>query len=85
MFAMSRADLAPAYTCGSYHRRGRKGCTAHHTRMDLLDALLKQYILRIKQNSACMLEALDKAAHAMPARCHVSRKALRGPSTKDEV
>lgn len=61
MFAMSRADLAPAYTCGSYHRRGRKACTAHHTRMDLLDALLKQYILRIKQNSAFMLEALDKA------------------------
>lgn len=61
MFAISRADLAPAYTCGSYHRRGRKGCTAHHTRMDLLDALLKQYILRIKQNSAFMLEALDKA------------------------
>ncbi len=61
MFAMSRADLAPAYTCGSYHRRGRKGCTAHHTRMDLLDALLKKYILRIKQNSASMLETLDRA------------------------
>lgn len=61
MFAMSRADLAPAYTCGSYHRRGRKGCTAHHTRMDLLDALLKQYILRIKQNSASMLETLNRA------------------------
>ena len=61
MFAMSRADLAPAYTCGSYHRRGRKGCTAHHTRMDLLDAMLKKYILRIKQNSAFMLETLDKA------------------------
>lgn len=61
MFAMSRADLAPAYTCGSYHRRGRKGCTAHHTRMDLLDALLKKYILRIKQNSAFMLETLDRA------------------------
>ena len=61
MFAMSRADLAPAYTCGSYHQRGRKGCTAHHTRMDLLDALLKKYILRIKQNSAFMLETLDRA------------------------
>ena len=61
MFAMSRADLDPAYTCGTYHRRGRKGCTAHHTRMDLLDALLKKYILRIKQNSAFMLETLDRA------------------------
>ncbi len=29
--------------------------------MDLLDTLLKQYILRIKQNSAFMLETLDKA------------------------
>ena len=61
MFAMSRADLAPAYTCGRYHRRGRKGCTAHHTRMDLLDALLKQYILRVRQNSAFMMESLDAA------------------------
>lgn len=25
MFAMSRGDLAPAYTCGTYHRRGTAG------------------------------------------------------------
>ena len=25
MFAMSRSDLAPAYTCGTYHRHGLRG------------------------------------------------------------
>ena len=40
LFAMSRSDLAPAYTCGTYHRRGLKGCTSHHIRVDRLDELL---------------------------------------------
>ena len=34
MFAMSRADLKEAYRCGTYHRRGLKGCTSHHIRVD---------------------------------------------------
>ena len=40
MFAMSRSDLAPAYTCGTYHRRGLRGCTSHLIRVYSLDALL---------------------------------------------
>ena len=27
MFSMSRSDIAPAYTCGTYHKRGLKGPT----------------------------------------------------------
>ena len=61
MFAMSRPSLAPAYVCGSYQRRGLKGCTAHHTRMDILDELLKKYVLLIKENSAAMLDTLNEA------------------------
>jgi NADH pyrophosphatase NudC (nudix superfamily) len=34
MFAMSRRDLKDAYRCGTYHRRGLKGCTSHHIRVD---------------------------------------------------
>ncbi|WP_020074190.1 zinc ribbon domain-containing protein [Faecalispora sporosphaeroides] len=60
MFSMS-CDLKPAYICGSYHRRGRKGCTSHHTRVDLLDDLLKRYIRMVKENSADMLEQLNAA------------------------
>ena len=61
MFSMSRSDLRPAYTCGSYHRRGLKGCTSHHTRTDVLDGLLKSYIRRIRDNSAGMMEKLELA------------------------
>lgn len=60
MFAMSRKDLAPAYTCGSYHRRGTAGCSSHHIRVDTLDQLLKAYIEKIKRNSSEMLEQLNR-------------------------
>lgn len=59
MFSMSRKDLKPAYTCGSYHARGLKGCTSHHTRVDTLDSLLKAYIAKVRDNSASMLEKLN--------------------------
>lgn len=59
MFAMSRGDLKAAYTCGTYHRRGLAGCTSHHIRVDLLDELLKNYIRKVMENSAAMLEKLN--------------------------
>ena len=60
LFAMSRSDLAPAYTCGTYHRRGLKGCTSHHIRVDKLDELLKSYVRKLAENSAEMLKQLDE-------------------------
>ena len=60
MFAMSRKDLKSAYTCGSYHRRGRAGCTSHHIRTDKLDELLKSYIRQVMKHSADMLERLNQ-------------------------
>ncbi len=59
MFAMSRSDLAPAYTCGTYHRRGLKGCTSHHIRVEMLDALVKDYVRKVRDNSSAMLERLN--------------------------
>lgn len=64
MFSMSRGDLKAAYTCGRYHRMGLKGCTSHHTRADLLDRLLKEYIAKVRDNSADMLERLNQAIKA---------------------
>lgn len=60
MFAMSRKDLSPAYTCGTYHRRGLSGCTSHHIRTDVLDELLKRYVRKVKENSAGMLDHLNE-------------------------
>lgn len=59
MFAMSRKDMKPAYTCGTYHRRGRDGCTSHHIRVDILDQMLKLYVQKVKENSAAKLEELN--------------------------
>ena len=60
MFSMSRRDLKPAYTCGAYHRRGLKGCTSHHIRVDKLDELMKSYVRRVMDGSAAMLEQLNR-------------------------
>ena len=59
MFAMSRRDLSPAYVCGTYHRRGLKGCTSHHIRVDKLDELLKLYVQKVMGNSQSLLAQLD--------------------------
>ncbi len=60
MFAMSRGDLKPAYTCGTYHRRGRSGCTSHHIRTDKLDELLKSYVRQVMEHSAEMIQRLNQ-------------------------
>ncbi len=59
MFAMSRRDLKDAYRCGTYHRRGRKGCSSHHIRVDKLDELVKIYVRKVKENSSAMLDRLN--------------------------
>lgn len=60
MFAMSRSDLRSAYTCGTYHRRGRSGCTSHHIRADKLDELLKRYVQQVMDHSKDMLQRLNE-------------------------
>lgn len=66
MFSMSRPDLAAAYTCGTYHKRGLKGCTSHHTRTDVLDTMLKKYIERVMLHSEAMIAELEKAIRDEP-------------------
>lgn len=68
MFSMSRPDLAPAYTCGTYHKRGLKGCTSHHIRVDVLDGLLKAFILRVRDNCGDMIAELQKLIDEQPER-----------------
>lgn len=58
MFSMSRSDIAPAYTCGTYHKRGLKGCSSHHIRVDFLDSILKEYVKKVRDNSQDMIKEL---------------------------
>ena len=66
MFALSRRDLKPAYTCGTYHRRGIAGCTTHHIRVDKLDELVKLYVKKVRDNSAEMLGRLNAELASEP-------------------
>lgn len=59
MFSMSRSDVAPAYTCGTYHKRGLKGCSSHHIRVDFLDSILKEYVKKVRDNSQDMIKELE--------------------------
>ena len=68
MFSMSRPELSPAYTCGTYHKRGLKGCTSHHIRVDVLDRLLKEFILRVRDNCKGMIDELQKTIDEQPER-----------------
>ncbi len=68
MFSMSRPDLAAAYTCGTYHKRGLKGCSSHHIRVDVLDDLLKSFIRLLKGNCQSMIEELQKSIDEQPER-----------------
>ncbi len=76
MFSLSRPDLAPAYTCGTYHRRGLKGCTSHHTRVDILDTLLKKYVERIMLTSDLMIKELEKAIKDEPDEMKSSQSTI---------
>ena len=76
MFSMSRPDLAPAYTCGTYHKRGLKGCTSHHIRIDLLDTMLKKYIERVMINADIMIAELEKAIKDEPQMINTSASTI---------
>lgn len=78
MFSMSRPDLAAAYTCGTYHRRGKAGCTSHHIRVDMLDSLLKDYLVKVKNNCEGMMAQLEEAIKGQPKRENEILSAVKG-------
>ena len=61
MFSLSRPDLPGTYVCGSYHRRGLKGCNAHYTKIACLDAAVKHAIRQVRDNADGMIEHLQKS------------------------
>ena len=75
MFARNRENLNDAYVCGRYHRIGRSACTAHTVRVDLLDAVLKEYIRKVRDNSASMIEVLKDAIKNEDQRTYNGKEA----------
>lgn len=75
MFSRSRPDLADAYICGTYHARGKAGCTTHHIRVDVLDRELKRYVERLCQTSENMLKRLEAEISFEPSAIQDSTNA----------
>lgn len=61
MFSISNPKREPAYTCGSYHKRGLKGCTSHFIKCETLDFALKEYIRLVRDNASELIRQLDEA------------------------
>lgn len=59
MFSISNGKRKPAYYCGAYHNHGRAVCTSHHILVSVLDELVKQYIIMIKQNADKVIDYLN--------------------------
>jgi len=72
MFSLSRPTLS-AYHCSSYHKHGLSACTSHYVRTDILDEILKSYIKRVRENSAEMLEELQKSIRLQKKETKESR------------
>ncbi len=76
MFSMSRSDLPPAYRCGEYHRHGVKACSSHHTRVDMLDDMLKSYIRQVRDNSQKMLDKLQRSIDKEKSETQTSKSVV---------
>lgn len=75
MFARNRDTLNNAYVCGRYHRRGLAGCKAHTVKVDFLDEVLKEYIRKIRDNSASMIDVLKDAIKNEDQRTYNGKEA----------
>lgn len=53
-----------------------KGCTSHHTRVDVLDTMLKKYIERVMKNSEKMIAELEKAIKTEPQTMRTSASTI---------
>lgn len=59
MFSISNGKRKPAYYCGGYHNHGRAVCTSHHILVSVLDDLVKEYIMMIKNNASNVIDYLN--------------------------
>ncbi len=60
MFSVNVKNRPPCYYCGTYYRRGLKGCSSHHTHRSTLNAVLFSYIEQLAANASSIIDKLNK-------------------------
>ena len=75
MFSRSTPRLAPSYICGNYQKHGTKFCTAHHTRLDMMDGILKRYLEMVREEVVKKAEVIQAALNSESQESPQKRKA----------
>ena len=78
MFSISNGKRKPAYYCGAYHNHGKAACTSHHILVSVLDDLIKQYIILVKENA-------DKVIDYLNNELEKSRKNKTNMNTAEDI
>lgn len=61
MFSRSTPRMAPSYICGNYHKHGKKYCTSHHTRVDMMDSIIKTYLAKVRSEIVKKVNVIGSA------------------------
>lgn len=61
MFSRSTPRMAPSYICGNYHKHGKKYCTSHHTRVDMMDSIVKTYLAKVRSEIVKKVNVIGSA------------------------
>lgn len=64
MFSRSTPRMAPSYICGNYHKHGKKYCTAHHTRVDMMDSIVKSYLSKVRNEIIKKASVIESALNS---------------------
>lgn len=75
MFSISNGKRKPAYYCGNYHHHGKAVCTSHHILVSVLDELIKNYIVMIKNNAESVIDYLNSELEKSRKKNVVTNKA----------
>lgn len=59
MFVRSHVNGRDSYVCGTYHVRGKKGCSSHSVNTDFLDLIVRKNLINVRNNSENMIKVLE--------------------------
>ena len=76
MFSRSTPRLAPQYICGTYHKWGKEKCSSHTIKTSVLDTIIKNYLIKVRETSAEMIDRVEKTIQDEQSLIKKSEKAI---------
>lgn len=76
MFSRSTPRLAPQYICGTYHKWGKEKCSSHTIKTSVLDTIIKNYLIKVRETSTEMIDRVEKSIKDEQSLIKKSEKAI---------